>query len=53
MTVVKDIIPDEVRVDTIYNFDLARDEGTDEISKFIILQNKKLTNYIELKEMKF
>ena len=49
MTVVKDIIPDEVRVDTIYNFDLARDEGTDEISKFIILQNKKLTNYIELK----
>ena len=48
MTVVKDIIPDEVRVDTIYNFDLARDEGTDEISKFIIFQNKKLTNYIEL-----
>ena len=48
MTVIKDIIPEEVRVDTIYNFDLARDEGTNELSKFIVLQNKKLTNYIEL-----
>jgi len=44
---VRDVI-EEDRVDTIYEFDLARDIDTvDSISKFLKLENKKLTDYIE------
>ena len=42
--VIKDYIGDS-RVDTIYNFDLANSLNENNSSKFIALQNKKLSNY--------
>ena len=46
-SIFRDII-DEVRVDTIYDFDLTRDiDVTDDVSKFIEFKNKRLTDYID------
>ena len=42
--VIKDYIGDS-RIDSIYNFDLANSLNENNISKFIALQNKKLSNY--------
>tara|TARA_S200000501_G_scaffold20363_1_gene18101 strand:- start:21595 stop:34593 length:12999 start_codon:yes stop_codon:yes gene_type:complete len=42
--VIKDYIGDN-RIDSIYNFDLANSLNENDISKFITLQNKKLSNY--------
>ena len=47
-TTFVDII-DEVRTDTLYNFDLARDiEVENNVSNFIEFSNKKLTKYTEI-----
>jgi len=43
---IRDYIGDN-RVDTIYNFDIANSINSNNNSKFISLQNKKLSNYIE------
>ena len=46
-SIFKDII-DEVRVDTVYNFDLVRDlDVVDDTSKFIEFKNKRLTDFID------
>ena len=50
-TIVYDVI-DQKRVDTINNFDNVVDsEVVDEKSKFLRFQNKRLTNYTDLKNL--
>ena len=50
-TIVYDVI-DQKRVDTINNFDNVIDsEVVDEKSKFLRFQNKRLTNYTDLKNL--
>ena len=46
-SIFRDII-DEVRVDTLYDFDLVRDiDVVDDTSKFIEFKNRRLTDYID------
>ena len=48
-TLVRDLIRDDLRVDTIYGFDLVQDiDVLNNSSKFITLKRVKLTDFIEL-----
>ena len=52
-SIFKDLLT-ETRVDTLYDFDLVRDiDVVDDKSKFITFKNKKLTDYIECRTIKF